>query len=209
MSNSYISNEETPASDEQTEDSVGTEVEESVIPDRFQDKSMDEIIESYTNLEKEHSRQGNELGENRKLVDKLLQAESRTQEVDKEEADWDYEPEKAAKSLVESEVGTIKTELNQLKSETALRDFKAQYPDFEKDSMSSDFKEWVAGSPYRIGLYNKNTGRFDSASASELMSGWEDRKEILNQAKPTDEKREKDLKAASMERGGSSGGSRK
>lgn len=215
MSNSYISNEEDSDSEEQTEESIGTEATEAV-EDKYAGMSQDEIISRLEAKEKEAdhaqqalSRQGNELGENRKLIDKLLQAESRTQEVETEKPDWDYEPEKAAKNLVDSEVGTIKTELNQLKSETALRDFKAQYPDFEKDSTSSEFMEWVQGSPYRSNLYNKNTEGFDSLSASELMSGWEDRKALLNTEKPTDEKREKDLKAASMERGGSSGGSRK
>jgi hypothetical protein len=169
---------------------------------------MEEIIESYTNLEKEHSRQGNELGENRKLVDKLLQTESQTTEVVKESLDWDYEPEKAVKTLLDSEVGTLKTELQQIKTETALSKFKAQYPDFEKDSTSPEFMEWVQGSQYRSNLYNKNTEGFEPLSASELMSGWEERKALITE-KPTDGKRDKDLKAASMERSTASGGSRK
>lgn len=207
---SYIINEdESIPETDNIDESEGTEVEESTIPKQFQGKSMEEIIDSYTNLEKEHSRQGNELGENRKLVDRLLQAENQQTEVNVEEADWDYEPEKATKNLIGREVGELKTELQQIKSETALEKFKAQYPDFDKDSNSPEFMEWVQGSDYRRNLFNKNVNGVDLSAAGELMSGWEDRKSLLSQDKPSTEKRDKDLKAASMERSASSGGSRK
>lgn len=216
MSNAnYIVNkdEEAPVEDN-AEPLEGTEVTDSV-EDKYAGMSQDEIISMLEAKEKEAehaqqalSRQGNELGENRKLIDKLLQAELRTTEPAKDTLDWDYEPEKAVKTLLDSEVGTLKNELQQIKTETALDKFKSQYPDFEKDSTSPEFMDWVQGSQYRSNLYNKNTEGFDPLSATELMSGWEERKTLLAD-KPSDDKREKDLKAASLERSAASGGSRK
>jgi len=193
-------------SDEGNAESEGTEVNESAIPDKFQGKSMDDIIGMYGNLEKDHSRIGNELGENRKLVDKLLQSENQPIEDTTEAPDWDYEPEKAARNLVDKEVGGLKTELQNMKSETALGKFKSRYPDFDKDSVSPEFMGWVQGSEYRRNLYNKNTNGLDLSAAGELMNGWEDQKIV---EVPDDGKRERDLKAASMERSTASGGSRK
>jgi hypothetical protein len=54
-------------------------------------------------------------------------------------------------------------------------------------------------------LYNKNAASFDATTATELAQAWKE-----SGPKPgSAEKREKDLKAATMEKGASSGGSRK
>ncbi len=49
------------------------EVEEPSIPSKFANKSTEEIIDSYTNLEKELGRKAQEVGELRKLSEKALQ----------------------------------------------------------------------------------------------------------------------------------------
>lgn len=49
--------------------------ESSEIPSKFAGKSTEEIIDSYTNLEKELGRKAQEVGELRKLSDSFLQAE--------------------------------------------------------------------------------------------------------------------------------------
>ena len=49
--------------------------EEPSIPSKFAGKSTEEIIDSYTNLEKELGRKAQEVGELRKLSDSFLQAE--------------------------------------------------------------------------------------------------------------------------------------
>ena len=83
MSEAEIISEENPLSDEvETEQGDGIVSEEQVddepkTPTKFEGKSMDDIIEMYSNLEKDHSRLGNELGENRKLVDHFLQTDQR------------------------------------------------------------------------------------------------------------------------------------
>ena len=48
------------------------------LPDKFKNKSMEDIISSYENLEKELGRKGQELGELRKLTDGILQQQVTT-----------------------------------------------------------------------------------------------------------------------------------
>ena len=66
--------------------------------------------------------------------------------------------------------------------------------------------EWVQKSQYRVNLYNKNYKGIDLDAADELMTAWED----FQAMKPdTSGKKKEDLKAASLEKSASSGGSRK
>ena len=192
--------------------STGTEEDERKIPEKFQGKSVEEIIDMYSNLEKDHSRLGNDLGTYRKLTDKLLQAdlEKPAPKQPEEEPDWEYEPGKAAESLVKKEVGQLKSELDKTKTELALKDFKTKYPTYDKDASTPEFMEWVQKSQYRINLYNKNYQGIDLEAADELMSGWEEYKSIKSQnSTVAEEKKKEDLKAASLEKSASSGGSRK
>ena len=218
-----IINEDNPITDELAssevqieESSNGTETETNTrpeIPEKYRGKSAEEIIEMHANAEKELSRLGNELGQNRQLVDKLLQAEATApvQAPVEDVADWDYNPEEAAAQLVNKEVGAIKSELNQMKQATALEQFKSKYPNFESDASSSEFMDWVQASPYRVNLYNKNYQGTDLIAAAELMNGWEDVKTSTPQQSQEDleAKRKADLKAAKMEKGSSSGTTRK
>lgn len=193
-------------------DDVSTGTDEIKIPERFKGKSQEEIIEMYTNIEKAYSQQGNDLGMYRKLADQLLQADlnKSTPTKDEPEPDWEYEPEKAASKLVKKEVGQLKDELNKTKTELALKDFKAKYPTYDKDASTPEFMEWVQKSQYRINLYNKNYQGIDLEAADELMSGWEEYKSIKSQnSTVAEEKKKEDLKAASLEKSASSGGSRK
>ena len=48
------------------------------IPDKFQGKSMEDIISSYENLEKELGRKGQEIGELRQVTDGILQQQLTT-----------------------------------------------------------------------------------------------------------------------------------
>ena len=65
-----LKGEQTTTSEEPTPEEQS---EETVVPPKFKGKSVDEILESYQNLEQQYGKQGNELGELRKLADTLIQ----------------------------------------------------------------------------------------------------------------------------------------
>ena len=48
------------------------QIEPSELPNKFQGKSVTEIVSSYENLEKELGRKGQEIGEFRQLTDQIL-----------------------------------------------------------------------------------------------------------------------------------------
>lgn len=65
--------QELKSEEEQVEEQPTENVETEELPPKFQGKSVDDIINSYVNLEQQYGRQGNELGELRKLTDSLIQ----------------------------------------------------------------------------------------------------------------------------------------
>lgn len=182
------------------------------IPEKYQGKSVEDIIKMHQESEKQNSRLGNELGDSRKLVDQVLQRELANQQPVQieEELDWDFAPQEAASKYVQQEVGAVKQELNQIKQETALSQFMAKHPNANEDSNSPEFIEWANSSPYRAGLLAKQRDGIDFLAAEELLSGWEEVKQSSQvTAEASEAKRKEDLKAASMEKGASTGGSRK
>ena len=204
-----IINGDNPVTDFQTE--VAEESDnQTAIPDKYQGKSLEDIIAMHQNAEKELSRQGNELGETRKINDRLLETLNTPKPVQEQEQqtyDWDYEPDKAAAELVSKEVGAIKNELDSFKQQQAVEQFKAKYPNFEQDASSQEFLDWVQSSQYRTNLYQRNHNGIDLVAAEELMLGWADAKNTSSSTQ--EQKRQEQLKAATMEKGASSGSGRK
>jgi molybdopterin converting factor small subunit len=132
--------------------------------------------------------------------------------------DWSYEPAKATRALLDQEVGAVKEELNQLKQMTTLERFKSEYKtrgiDVDKTSQDPEFLEWVEASRYRTRLFNKNVNGLDIEAASDLLDAWEEhiketsshRQEVSTQ---NELKRKSALKDAALEKGASTGSSRK
>ena len=83
-------------------DEVETEVEteapevEYELPEKFRGKSQKDIVDMYSNLEKELGRKGQEVGELRKLADEFLRSKVNQQEPEPEEDVDFYEDPKAA-----------------------------------------------------------------------------------------------------------------
>lgn len=200
-----------PDSLDEQETEVEVEVEEeSKIPDKYRGKSVEEIIAMHENAEKELSRQGNELGQLRKLSDKLLEINTHKEDStpEKVELDWEYDTKEAVETTVNSKVKSVDDKVSKLEQKLLLDDFKRRHPSFEQDSQDSAFLDWVGGSKYRTNLYNKNVNGLDLDAADELMLGWEEHKANLVPDE-TETKRKKQLKDASLEKGSSGGGSKK
>lgn len=199
-----------------SEETTGEQQQEQTpkIPEKFQGKSAEELVDMYTNLESAYSKQGNELGEYRSYVHDLLKSQVAADTTPKSEPqpepDWEYEPDKAAGQLVEKEVGKVDNRVDQLEKRLALKDFESKYPNYQKDSSSPEFLEWAQSSPYRNNLLQKNLNGIDFDAASELLDSWAERQELLNQSKDGEKAdRQEQLKKASMEKSSSAGGSRK
>lgn len=197
------------------------EVEQSSVPSKFANKSTEEIIDSYTNLEKELGRKAQEVGELRKLSDSFLQAEVSRQSnpqnntpletEDNAEVDFFDNPNKAVNDMIEKHPRF--QEFQQFQAQQAQAGAKAQleqkHPDFTDVVQDKGFQEWVQDSPIRMQMFQAaDSYNFDAAN--ELLSNWKDRSMIskTQEVKQQAETNRKDaLKAGSTESRSSSASS--
>jgi hypothetical protein len=195
---------------------IATEVE---VPEKYKNKSLDEIVRMHQEAEKLIGRQAQEVGEVRKLADSLLkqqlEAKHDKQPEPAQEIDWFEDPQKAINQALESN-----PVLKQLQEQQAIQAQRAaldviekSHPDFVSVAQSEDFQQWVAESKIRQRLYN-DANNYDADSALELLNnykslrGLKQQKEETSKAadealKKTDsEGRSKALKAAAVQQGG-------
>ena len=196
------------------EEEVQAEAEiEPSIPSKFANKSTEEIIDSYTNLEKELGRKAQEVGELRKLSDSFLQAEvARTnnpqdntplETKDNDDTDFFDDPNKAVNKMIENHPKF--QQFQQFQAQQAQAGAKAQleqkHPDFSDVVQDKAFQDWVQDSPIRMQMFQAaDSYNFDAAN--ELLSNWKDRSMIskTQEVKQQAETNRKDaLKAASTE----------
>jgi hypothetical protein len=182
----------------------------SEIPDKYRQKSLEEVVKMHQEAEKVISRQGNEVAEVRRLADELIKQNlgSKQQQVEVEpEVDFFENPQKAVQ-------GQIDKHPDVLAARQAGQDFKKmqiqqkltqEHPDYSQVVNDTGFQEWVKSSPIRLGLYARADGEFDYDSANELLSTYKELRGVT--AKQTeqasDASRTKSMKAAQVDVGGS------
>jgi len=173
------SSEVTAQQSDEPESSQGSE-----IPEKFQGKSLEDVVEMYQNLEKEYGRKGNEVGELRKLTDELLQLEIQQKKNNNERVatkeeevlsddDWFSSPKEATdkylqKSSLAKEVQELKQQLSSKDREQAHNAFVEKHPDYMEIAQEAGFREFVGASKYRTELAQK-ADQYDYEAANELF----------------------------------------
>lgn len=200
-------------SEEVQESSSEQQSEEKAVPPKFQNKSVDEILQSYQNLEQQYGKQGNELGELRKLADSLIQKnlqeaqDTPVQEQEKRLSEDDFlaNPVDSVRKIVEEAIQPIKGALQQTNTDTTMSRLQAKHPDVEAIVKDLDFQKWVMESVPRQDMWQKaSAGDFNYAD--ELFSQYkslhgikmEQQKEIARTEK------ERELNAATAVASGAS-----
>ena len=195
------------------EDVAEQTVPDTTVPPKFQGKSVDEILASYSNLEKQYGKQGNELGELRKLADTLIQknlqeSQNNTGQQDLpplKEDDFLTDPVSSVRRIVEEALQPIKGALEQTTAETTISRLQTKHPDLEKIVQDVDFQKWVMESVPRQEMWQKaSAGDFNYAD--ELLTQYKDLYSIKQEAvqQKVQTEKEKELQAATAVASGAS-----
>lgn len=190
-----------------------TVIEDTEVPSKFQGKSVDDILSSYQNLEQQYGKQGNELGELRKLADTLIQKnlqEAQVQQVQQDEValteeDFHENPLNAVRRVVEEALQPIKGAITQTQTESTLQRLQTKHPDVENLVNNAQFQQWVMSSTPRQDMWLKaSNGDFEYAD--ELFSQYKELTQTANekQTEKVQKERERELQAATTVSGGSS-----
>lgn len=180
---------------EQVTEEVQAEVEqeeaEEVLPERYRNKDIKDIIQMHQEAEKLIGKQGNEVGELRRIVDDFIKTQTVTKQQAPEEDDVDFfsDPDKYVQKAIEKHPKVQQAELlaAQMKKAEALANLKTAHPDFQEVVTSSDFQEWVGKSKVRQEMFQRADAQYDFDSANELISIWKERAEMLNSTKKIEE----------------------
>lgn len=197
-------------------------VVESVLPEKYKGKTVEEIVKMHQEAEKLIGRQAQEVHEVRSLADQLLKQQLETKQQAKpaetvQEEDFFADPKQAVARTVEQHPAVLeaKQAALELKRMQTAQKLQSKHPDFMDIAQNAEFHEWVKASPIRVDLFTKADAEFDFNSADELLSTYKAIKgtqttEKKTQAAETQAKaQETALRAAAVDTGGTGESSRK
>lgn len=192
------------------------------IPDKYKNKSIEDIIKMHQEAEKKIGHQAQEVHEVRTLADQLIKRQLEPNKpADKQEntseIDFFENPTEAMKRAVENNPAVLEAKQAsiELKKMKTAQQLAAKHPDFATIAADTGFHDWVKASKVRMGLYTKADAEFDFEAADELLSTYKELKQVkaTTQASATkaaaDDKTAQALKAAATDDGGSGEVSRK
>ena len=195
-------------SEEVVEEEEVAEVPSYQIPEKFKDKSIEDVAKSYQELESEFGRRNNEVGELRKLTDELLQLQLKEKkEVEApKEVDVDSlleNPTEAINSAVNARFKALEDQLTEVDRNKGKVEFEKHHPDSQVLLQDPAFNEWVGSSQMLTKMFQEAHVNYDYAAADELFSMY---KQLHGSAKEeaqekVSKKRSNKLKAAKTETG--------
>lgn len=189
------------------------------LPEKYRNKSVQDVVKMHQEAEKLASRQAQEVGEVRRLADELLKAQlnHKQPEIEKaKEIDFFENPQEAIRQAVESNPKVIAAEQYtvQMQKELSRQRLAQKHPDLMEVVQDGEFVEWVKASPVRMKLYQEADKNFDFDSGDELLSTYKQLKSVKNVPRETVSEVEKESRkqaatAASVDTSGTNESSRK
>lgn len=185
------------------------------LPSEYRGKSIKDIVQIAESRKGIIGRQGNEIGEVRRLADELIKASLQPKPKEPEiqpEVDFFENPQEAIRRAVESNP-TLQNAAQyaaMAKQELAKQKLQQLHPDYGTVMADEKFVEWVKASPIRLQLLKQADG-YDVNAAHELFSTFKELNAV-KQARTTeadDAPRKQALKAAAVDTGGAGETSRK
>ena len=170
---------ETPVVEQEVQQEVQAEPEYSP-PEKYAGKTLEDVINMHQNVEKAFGRQGQEVGQQRQVIDQLMQQSQAGQATETTEEAVSFEdtfyddPAKAVNSAIENHPEIVKAREGNAKSaQTAnLTQLESTHPDFMDVVGDSSFQKWVGESGIRTELFRRADANYDFNAANELLGTW-------------------------------------
>jgi hypothetical protein len=208
--------------DDDKEELGELEVEEQKIeqraelPEKYRDKSLDDIVRMHQEAEKLIGKQAQEVGEVRKLADELIKQNlgSRQQTRQEEpEVDFFENPQKAVQRTVDNhpDILAARQVTQEMRRAQIQQRLAQEHPDFGDIAKDQDFANWVKSSPIRIKIFEQADSGYDFDSANELLSTYKQLRSVKQKQTSDDVEvtRKQNLKAVGVDIGGSGESSKK
>ena len=178
--------------------------QEPSLPEKYQGKSLEEVVQMHQEAEKLLGRQSSEVGELRKVVDDYIATQTpsapQQQHVEPED-DIDYftDPQAAVNRAIENhpKIREAQQYTEQYKKQSSLATLQVKHPDMQTILSDPKFAEWIKASKIRTQLFVAADQQYDADSADELFTLWKERKTVAQQTAQVEKQaRKQTLKAA-------------
>lgn len=219
-----IEEQETEAQEQVQEPEVETKPEPE-IPEKYRNKSLEDIIKMHQESEKLIGRQAQEVGEVRKLADELLKRELSQKQAQQTPKEEEVDP---TESYLEDPVGAVNKAVDShpaiqeareqafaYKQQQVTQRLRSEFSNFDEVLQDQNFFKWIEASPIRTRLFTEAHSQYDYDSAAELLSTWNAMNPVKQSTTEpdvvTEAKKEtaKNLKAVSVDTGSPAPTSRK
>jgi len=173
-------------------------------PVKYAGKTLEDVIEMHQNVEKAFGKQGQEVGQQRKLIEQLIEAQTQssqatmpTEEPNNFDDNFYDDPAKAVNSAIENHPDIVKAKEERLQNaqKANVTQLENTHPDFMEVVGDSKFQKWIGDSSIRTELFRKADAEYDFNSANELISTWKQISMIDKTKKVTKEEKAKRQKA--------------
>ena len=196
--------EENEAQEIQQEDFVEQPQEEPPVPEKYQGKSLEQVVQMHQEAEKLLGRQSSEVGELRKVVDDYIGSQPQQpapQQYVEPEDDIDYftDPQAAVNRAIENhpKIREAQEYSAHYKKQSSLATLNNKHPDMQGILKDPKFAEWIKASKIRTQLFVEADQQFNAEAADELFSLWKERKTVAEQTvKVEKQARKQQIKAA-------------
>jgi len=191
--------------------------QKSDLPEKYRDKSLDDIVKMHQEAEKLIGKQAQEVGEVRKLADELIKQNlgSRQQQTRQEEPEVDFfeNPQRAVQRTVDNhpDILAARQVTLEMKRSQIQQRLAQEHPDFGDIAKDQDFANWVKSSPVRIKIFEQADAGYDYDSANELLSTYKQLRGVKNKqvSDAGEASRKQTLRAVGVDTGGSGESSKK
>ncbi len=185
--------------------------QEPELPSKYRGKTAAEIAKMHEEAEKLIARQGQEVGEIRKLADELIKSQlvKKPEAVEQpKEIDFFENPQEAIRRAVEANPKVLAAEQYAVQAQRVLAQqaLLQKHPDMLQIAQDPEFQQWVGKSKVRQELF-KRADAYDADSADELLSTFKElrgTKTVKQETVQVDKvARDATLKTAAVDVGGS------
>jgi hypothetical protein len=179
--------------------------EEPSVPEKYQNKSLQEVVQMHQEAEKLLGKQSSEVGELRKVVDdhiqtQLAQQQAPVQQQEEDDTDFFVDPQAAVSRAIDNhpKIREANEVTQNYKKQTALAQLQSKHPDMNTIVQDAKFAEWIKGSKIRTQLFVQADQQYDYDAADELFSLWKERASVAEQTVAVEKQaRKQQVKSAS------------
>lgn len=196
---------ETPLTDAITDDAFE-------IPEKFIGKSTEDVIKSYQNLEQDHGRKSNEIGELRKLTDEILQQQvaSGKPEITEQRNEVGFDdliedPHAAIEKVLSANprLAALEQNIQTTARANAHSAVLEKHGDADTIVTSPEFQNWLAENHGRQRMFAEASNNLDSGMANSILDMYKSSANMSTKeaVELRDTKAKEGLKRATNEKG--------